>query len=720
MNKLLKWVLAGVGVVVVLLVIATVVLPMVVDPNNYKEEIRASVLEETGRELTIGGEIKWTVFPSIGLDLSDLKLGNRSGFGDQPMLSVGAASVSVKLIPLFSRNIEIGQVSLTDVSANLRRKANGQNNWEDLSSSQSGTATTSTSGGGDLDAFVVSGVEVRNANVTWDDAGQIIELKGFSLKASHIELGRPFNLEGGFSLNLAQSELSGEVIFSGLVQSEANGARYGIEGLDISFKGKQGAAGESVPLDVAVKANADVDLTNNQATLSDFALRFHDLMVNGELDVTSLSSDPQFEGQLKLADFNPKSFLKALGVEAPQTTDANALTSLQAEMSFAGSSSSANMQNLSVKFDKSTFKGNLKVENFDSPQLAFDFQIDRLNLDEYLPESEAETDANTKGPDLTVDVFRGYFGGGNVRIGELVVAGLTATDVSLTISSDGKGIRLFPISAQFYGGLHKGDIRIDASGNRPILITSQELTGVQAEGLLQDLTGSARLQGTGDVSLKVRTDLTNSQSGRQALSGDMGISFLDGAIVGFNVAETIRTAKNVLGKQSKVAGETGRNPKTDFSELTMTGVFEQGVMSSDDLMMKSPLLRVTGKGTANLVEETIDYLLKPILVGDLEGQGGLALVELSGIPIPVRLTGNLYEPDISVNIAAAIAGSQKAMINEKKDALIGQLLGDKDDSDTANQADDANEKADPAKSLLDGIFGSKKGKKKKEDDGGVY
>ena len=128
MNKFLKWVLAVVGIVVVLLVIATVVLPMVVDPNNYKEEMRTAVFEETGRELTIGGEIEWTVFPSIGLDLSDLELGNRSGFGDQPMLKVGAVRVSVKLMPLLGGKVEIGKVSLSDVSVNLSRKANGQNN----------------------------------------------------------------------------------------------------------------------------------------------------------------------------------------------------------------------------------------------------------------------------------------------------------------------------------------------------------------------------------------------------------------------------------------------------------------------------------------------------------------------------------------------------------------------------------------------------------------
>ena len=208
---------------------------------------------------------------------------------------------------------------------------------------------------------------------------------------------------------MAESQLAGKVRFGGLVQSAANGTAFGIEGFNLSFEGTQGAAGEIMSLDVAINANADIDLSNDQATLSNFALHFHNLSVKGQLNVTSLTGTPRFEGQLKLAEFNPRLFLQALGVEAPKTADENALTSLQAEMSIAGSSNSADMQNLSVKFDKSTFEGNLKVENFDHPRLAFDFQIDNLNLDEYIPVTEVEAEES----DLTVDAFRGFTGGGD-------------------------------------------------------------------------------------------------------------------------------------------------------------------------------------------------------------------------------------------------------------------------------------------------------------------
>ena len=710
MKKLFKWILAIVGVVIILLVVATVVLPMVVDPNDYKDEISAAVSKKTGRELTIGGEIKWSVFPSIGLELSDVSLGNPDGFGEQPMLDIGEAGISVKFMPLLKRQVEVGEVSLNDVSINLKRKADGKNNWADLSGAGTSGETTPSAGRG-MDSFVVSGIEISNAKVTLDDVDQTTELKEFDLKASNIKLGRPFNLKGGFSMNLPGQQLAGDVKFAGQVQSASDGKRFGVNGLELSFKGNQGTGGEAVALDVNIGANADIDLSSNQAVLSDFVLGLYDLSVSGDLTVSSLSSAPKFAGQLKVAEFNPKSFMQDLGLEAPSTMNADALTRLQADMRFAGSADSADMQDLTVRFDESTFKGKLKIVNFDYPKLAFDFQIDRLNLDDYTPQGEAADES-----DLSVDLFRGFTGGGDFRIAQLIVAGLTATDVSMKMSSDGESVQFSPVNARFYGGVHEGDIKIDASGSRPLLTANHGLTGVQTEGLLNDLTGSARLEGTGDFFLQISTDLSNSNTVLQALSGDIGMSVLNGAIVGIDVADTIGAVKSVLGKQDEMVGESGEEQKTEFAELTMSGVFDQGILSSDDLLMESPLIRATGEGTFNLVAESIDYVLKPVLLGDL----GQNLGELSGKPIPVKLSGNLYEPDIRVDLVAALAASQKEKITKKADEYLGNLLGGKEETGDDDKEGDSEETSDAASSLLKGLLGGKKkSDKKEEDDGGV-
>ena len=54
--------------------------------------------------------------------------------------------------------------------------------------------------------------------------------------------------------------------------------------------------------------------------------------------------------------------------------------------------------------------------------------------------------------------------------------------------------------------------------------------------------------------------------------------------------------------------ESGEDQTTEFAELTMSGVFKKGILTSDDLLMQSPLMRATGEGTFNLVDETMDYV----------------------------------------------------------------------------------------------------------------
>lgn len=719
MKKFLKLIFGFIGVVIVLIVVATVVLPMVIDPNDYKDEISAAVAEKTGRDLSIGGEIKWTVFPTIGLELSDVTLGNPEGFGDQPMLDIGEAGISVKLMPLLKRKVEVGEVSMNDVSIYLSRKADGETNWQDLGGTGSDDPSSADSGRG-VSSFTVSGIEISNAKVTLDDVDQTTQLEQFDLKASNIKLGQPFNLQGSFTMNLPQDELAGDVKFGGLVQSAADGKRFGVSGLKISFKGKQGPAGDSVDLDASVTANADIDLTKDQAILSDFALNLYDLAVTGELVVSSLSAARSFTGQLNVAEFSPKALMQDLGMEPPSTQNDKAMTSLQADMKFTGSDDSADMQNLTVRFDQSTFNGKLKLVNFDFPKLAFDFKVDRLNLDDYSPVEEAtsqsSTGSGTEEGDLSVDMFRGFTGGGSFSISELIVAGLTATDVSLKMSSDGKSVRFSPVDAKFYGGKHEGDITIDASGARPLMTANHGISGVQAESFLNDLTGTARLEGTGDFFLQIQTDLSNSRSVVESLSGDIGMSVLNGAFVGIDVTKTIGAVKAALGKQSEIVSESDQGQKTEFAELTMSGVFDRGILNSDDLLMQSPLLRATGKGSFNFVAETIDYVLKPVLIGEAAENLG----DLKGIAIPVKMSGNLYEPAIKVDVVSALAASQKEKVTKKADEYIGKLLGGEEDSEGADEEDGSSEKSDPASSLLKGLLGGKKkSDKDKDGDGGT-
>ena len=132
MGKLIKWLVKLVVLVVVLVVVAAIVLPFVVDPNDFKDEITAEVKKATGRELTIAGDIKLSVFPWLGLQLGALQLSNAAGFGDEPFAAVKGAEVRVKLMPLLEKRLEADTVTLDGLNLNLSKAKDGRSNWDDL------------------------------------------------------------------------------------------------------------------------------------------------------------------------------------------------------------------------------------------------------------------------------------------------------------------------------------------------------------------------------------------------------------------------------------------------------------------------------------------------------------------------------------------------------------------------------------------------------------
>ncbi|MCV5803164.1 hypothetical protein OFN34_30655, partial [Escherichia coli] len=84
--------------------------------------------------------------------------------------------------------------------------------------------------------------------------------------------------------------------------------------------------------------------------------------------------------------------------------------------------------------------------------------------------------------------------------------------------------------------------------------------------------------------------------------------------------------------------------KTDFSAMTATLKLNKGVVSTDNLHAQSPLLRVRGKGSANYINETVDFTISTSIVGTLEGQGGKNIDELKDITIPINVSGKWADP----------------------------------------------------------------------------
>ena len=149
------------------------------------------------------------------------------------------------------------------------------------------------------------------------------------------------------------------------------------------------------------------------------------------------------------------------------------------------------------------------------------------------------------------------------------------------------------------------------------------------------------------------------------MTGTAEFSFTDGALNGINIAETIRNAKaKVLGG---TGAETDGPKKTDFSELSGSFLIKNGFITNEDFSVKSPLLRIKGRGNADLPSETIDYHATTTVVATTQGQGGEGLEDLAGIPILIKIGGTFAQPSYGLDFET-LAG---ALLKSKTTGLIG-------------------------------------------------
>src|SRR3569623_1217057 len=168
MKKAVKTSVWIVGGLLALLAAAALFIVLTFDPNKYKAESAAAVSQATGRELTISGDIRLTLFPWLGVELGAMELSNAPGFGSEPFVSITSAAVKVKLLPLLRKEVQAEAVTLPGMRMHLRRDADGRNKWADHVDASKGEATPEpgvSSAAPLLAGFTLGGITLRDATL---------------------------------------------------------------------------------------------------------------------------------------------------------------------------------------------------------------------------------------------------------------------------------------------------------------------------------------------------------------------------------------------------------------------------------------------------------------------------------------------------------------------------------------------------------------------------
>jgi AsmA protein len=694
MGKLLKIIFSLLGLLVLLLIVAIVVLPMVIDPNDYKDQITATVKEQTGRTLDIDGDISLSVFPWLGADIGPTRLGNAAGFEPPNMASMEAVEVRIKLIPLLRKKLEVNTVILKGLKLNLAKDAQGRANWDDLvkaaDKDDKAKDEKAEDKGAGLQDLAIGGIEITDAQLVWDDraAGSRYEINDLSLTTGEIGPGQAFDLDLGFRLAASEPAIDGKFTLKGEVL-----VTEGVQGVNITdARIAIDATGQGLPggkLQVNLGSDVALDLAAGTLSLPQIEINAYNLAMTGTVSGTGVNGDnPQFTGNLRLASFSPRDLIKALGQPVPETADSSALKTADASLDWDASTKHFNAGKVLLHLDDTTVNGTLGVRSFAAPAVTFKLDVDRINVDRYMPppppegEQAAKQDKATEAGELPMEALRKLNLDGSISIAEMTAINMKYRDARLQVRAKDGVVRLHPFGASMYQGSYDGDITLDVRQSKPRLSVNEKISGVQAGPLLLDLTGNDRLQGKADVTAKFTGTGITPDELKQSVSGQATFSFSEGAVKGVNIASLIRKAQAALKGQSAPPGD--QPDQTDFALLKGTANVTNGLVTNDDLILQSPFLRITGKGQTHLAKETIDYTLTTKLVGSLEGQGGKSLEELKGVSIPVQVGGTYSKPTYKPDISAALSEAAKAKVDEKveekKEEIkekIEKKLGDK-------------------------------------------
>jgi len=657
MNKAVKIGLIVVGAFAALFIAAAIILVLTVDPNDYKVEIAQAVKEETGRELRFEGDIGFNFFPWLGLEVGPMALGNAPGFSPDEMVSINKAEASIRIMPLLSGEVAIGMIVLDGFTLNLAKNAKGETNWDDLTKDKDHEPETAKpedktgdSDQGKMEALSVQGIEITNANVIFDDrqAGQQTTLTNLNLVVGEVgeKVRFPFKLT--FDLKLDEPKINTRPELAGFAQ---------------------------------------FDLDAGTFEISEMALDALGMEITGLFFAKSTNDALDFSGELNLAETSLRKLMTQIGQQAPITADPKVLEKFSANIKYNGTANSASLEKLTLKLDDTTIEGTGSVKNFDKPAIAFAVKVDDIDVDRYMPpasesEKEAAKPAQTEKaaapatePDLsalkTLDLT------GKLTIGKVKAMNLNISQILCEVQAKDGVLTTKPFSAHLYEGTLTGQSVLDANPKIATWKESANLKGVQAGPLLKDLTGKDHLHGATVVKYNVHGYGLTPDNIKKSLTGTASFAFTDGAITGVNVAKMLRDAFNKIKGKPASPDEP---QKTDFAELLGSAVMKNGHITNNDLLMKSPLLRVTGKGWANLPKNSVDYTAIVTLVGTLKGQDGSSLEELSGLPLPLHATGNLDSPSIALDAKAMAEALLKDTFKQGtkgvEEKLRKNILGD--------------------------------------------
>jgi AsmA protein len=436
---------------------------------------------------------------------------------------------------------------------------------------------------------------------------------------------------------------------------------------------------ERVELKGAIKGPADA------LNLSDLDVKHSGALLNATYTgAVGLAGDGRINGEVAASSNELRALLKAADIQmAPGET----LKTFNVSSAIAGSFKKLSLTNLTLMLDDITGKGTAGINlTGDRPKITGNLEMGPLDLSSFLGESvqaakpkQASTDwskepldlSGLKALDADVKITTSTLTFGNVKL----------TDAALATKLN-QGVLAADLSRfKAFGGDWNGQLGVNAQGATPAVDFTMNGSGVGMSSLLGTLAGFDKLSGTGGFQVTGEATGNSINDIMNALDGKVTTNLVDGELKGLNVSQLVRSAQSLqqaltTGSLQNLDFSSALSPSasTDFSSFDTVLTINDGVANVDLMKLINPVLGIDGSGQINLGGQALDLRLATSI--DKSGQGSGSVVQLNGIPVPVRISGSWSKLKVSPDTSGIQSALKAELGNKLKDQLSDKIGGD--------------------------------------------
>ncbi len=209
-GKTLKWTLIGLGSLLALVVIVSVLvvtLGITISAAPWRERIAAEASQALGRPVRLEGPLELVPTLRPSLKVGGVQISNPPGFSQPEFATLGEARLQIDLPAALRGQVLVHEISAKEVRARFERNAQGHANWAfDLPTPPQQGQEASAGGPGLKDiSFAINRIVLRRLNVEYYDPAtrssryfELEELSGEVPKGKPIKLALRGSIEKSF------------------------------------------------------------------------------------------------------------------------------------------------------------------------------------------------------------------------------------------------------------------------------------------------------------------------------------------------------------------------------------------------------------------------------------------------------------------------------------------------------------------------------------------